>query len=85
MNGGARSACSWTRAARSGSGSRPVSSPRRWVLTALAGNRLGSVEVLEHGLQRARDEFEERKLKHMAALLAYVFFEPQFTAGDAHR
>jgi hypothetical protein len=59
--------------------------PAEWVFTAAAGERMGSVEILEHGLQRARDQFEERKLKHLAALLAYLFYEDQFGPADAHR
>jgi hypothetical protein len=59
--------------------------PAEWVRSAIAGDRLASVEVLEHGLQQARDQFEERKLRHLAALLAYVLYYHEFTAADAHR
>lgn len=57
-------------------------SPSEWVVTPTEGP-LRSLEVLEAGLWSAREQFEERKIKHLAALLEYVFYS---TSGpsDAH-
>jgi hypothetical protein len=58
--------------------------PADWVCTAIAGDRLASVEVLEHGLHEARDQYEERKIRHVAALLAFLFFNHELRTADVH-
>ena len=58
--------------------------PADWVTDTGIGGRASSIEVLEAGLWRARDEFEERKLEHLAALLAWLLFQPNLSAEDAH-
>jgi hypothetical protein len=54
-----------------------------WVITGLDEARATPVEVMEAGLLRARDQFEEKKLHHLGHLLGWLMFQPNLSAADA--
>lgn len=57
--------------------------PAEWVLRNTDEPRAAPIEVLEAGLLRARDEFEEKKLDHLGHLLGWLLFHPNLSAADA--
>jgi hypothetical protein len=57
--------------------------PAAWVMEGPGEPRAAPIEVLEAGLLRARDQFEEKKLDHLGHLIGWLFFQDSLSASDA--